>query len=80
MLLMKHSLFQRIILVKNVFFSRTHATWWWLPPSRQQGRFKVALLKNTHSTTGTCQTLLHFTRIPGRPTSIATTRNHENLL
>jgi len=49
---MKHSLFQRIILAKNVFFSRTHATWWWLPPSRQQGSFKVALLKNTHSTTG----------------------------
>ena len=43
-LLLKHSLFQRIILAKNVVFARIHATSWRLPPSRQQSNFKVKLL------------------------------------
>ncbi|SCM73622.1 hypothetical protein KL86DES1_21420 [uncultured Desulfovibrio sp.] len=43
-MLLKHSLFQRIILAKNVVFTRIHATSWRLPPSRQQSNFKVKLL------------------------------------
>ena len=43
-LLLKHSLFQRIILAKNVVFARIHAISWRLPPSRQQSNFKVKLL------------------------------------
>ncbi|SCM73724.1 hypothetical protein KL86DES1_21483 [uncultured Desulfovibrio sp.] len=39
-MLLKHSLFQRIILAKNVVCAKIHATSWRLPPLRQQSNFK----------------------------------------
>ena len=43
-LLLKHALLQRVIAAKHVVFTAIYATWWRLPPLRQQGSFKVNLL------------------------------------
>ena len=68
-LLLKHSLFQRIILAKNVVFARIHAASWRLPLSRQQGNFKEKLpWPNCADNGALLRWPMHCFLLPGLPT------------